>query len=443
MNVLMITAGAGGMLCGSCLRDNTLARELMTRGHRVTLVPLYTPTRTDEQNVSAPKVFFGGISVYLEQRAGLFRRTPAWLDRLWDSPVVLRAATRRVIRTEPRLLGEMTVSMLKGEHGRQRKEVDKLMAFLRAEPAPDVVVLPNSLLIALAGPLKRALGRPVICTLQGEDLFLEGLREPCRSQALALIREQVADVDVFVAVSDYCAAFMGDYLAIPPEKMRVAPIGITLDGYPDAPAPAGDRFTVGYFARVCPEKGLHALAEAYCEMRRHGGLPPCRLEAAGWMSPEHAGYLEGVERRLREAGLGSEFAYRGVLDRAAKIEYLGGLSVMCVPSIYTEPKGMYLLEAMACGTPVVQPRAGAFPEIVGRTGGGVLVEPGNAAELAAALRSLALEPERAREMGRRGMAGVREYYSAARMADRAMEIFAETAGNFARSPSQHRSVKVH
>src|SRR5512145_1563711 len=107
MNILYITAGAAGMYCGSCLRDNALATELIRQGHEVTLLPLYTPTLTDEANVSVgDRVLFGGVSVYLEQHVSLFRHTPLWLDRLWDSAAALRLVARRSIRTDPRKLGE-------------------------------------------------------------------------------------------------------------------------------------------------------------------------------------------------------------------------------------------------------------------------------------------------------------------------------------------------
>src|ERR1051325_4324072 len=150
MKLLYITAGAAGMYCGSCLRDNALAAELMAQGHDVTLVPIYTPTLTDEDNVSQERVFFGGISVYLQQHSALFRKTPWLLDRLWDSGFALKMASRRSIPVDPRMLGELTVSMLKGEDGHQRKELRKLIHWLQSETAPDVITLPNSLLIALA-----------------------------------------------------------------------------------------------------------------------------------------------------------------------------------------------------------------------------------------------------------------------------------------------------
>ncbi len=426
MRILYITAGAAQMYCGSCLRDNALATELLARGHDVVLVPLYTPTLTDEPNVSRERVFFGGISVYLEQHSSLFRHTPRLLDRLWDSKLALKLASRRSIQTSPRMLGELTVSMLKGEEGKQRKELEKLIDWLKTEPPFDIISLPYTLLIGLAGPLREALGRPVCCTLQGEDLFLEGLPEPYRSDSLRLIGESVRHVERFLAVSGYYEEFMPGYLGIPREKMRLVPLGINLQGYePRAPRVEGAPFTVGYFARVAPEKGLHLLAEAYVKLRASPGAGAARLEVAGYLGEEHRGYLEGVERRLREAGLGSEFHYRGVLDRAGKIEFLRGLDVLSVPATYDEPKGIFLLEAMACGVPVVQPRRGAFTEVVEQTGGGLLVEPDDAEALAAGLRRVKEDAALASELSAAGYANVRRRYTVAQMADRAVEVYEE------------------
>jgi len=296
------------------------------------LVPLYTPTLTDEPNVSRKRVFFGGISVYLEQHVAPLRYTPAWLDGLWDSLPVLKAASRRSIAVSPRSLGELTISMLRGEEGRQRKEFHKLTDWLKSEPAPDVVSLPNSLLIGLARPLKEALGRPVCCTLQGEDLFLEGLGEPWRTQARELIRAQVDSVDAFVAVSEYYAGFMRDYLGIPQNKIHVVPVGINLKGFETGFRFRTNCFTLGYFARIVPEKGLHLLSEAYKLLRRETEFSGATLEAAGYLAPEHRSYLRGIERRMKEWGLGNEFRYRGVLDRVQKIDFLRSLTALSVPA---------------------------------------------------------------------------------------------------------------
>src|ERR1043165_1330623 len=89
MKIIYLAAGAGGMYCGSCLHDNTLAAALLALGEDVLLVPTYTPLRTDEPNVSIDRVFFGGINVYLQEKSSLFRHTPWWMDRWLDHPALL------------------------------------------------------------------------------------------------------------------------------------------------------------------------------------------------------------------------------------------------------------------------------------------------------------------------------------------------------------------
>jgi glycosyltransferase involved in cell wall biosynthesis len=412
------------MYCGSCARDNALARKLLDLGHDVTLIPVYTPTRTDEPNVSRPQVLFGGISVYLQQYVSPFRVAPRFLDRLWDAPSVIGAFAGRMVSNDPKLLGELTLSMLHGESGVLRREFEKLLEWIRSEPLPDIINLPNSLLIALAQPLRREVRRPVACTLQGEELFIEGLIEPYRTKALELIRSKVADVERFIAVSAYCSRFMKQYLAIPENRISVVPLGINMQGYErreTAATPKGP-FRIGYFARIAPEKGLHVLADAYVRFRRKGRAE-ATLEAAGYVSPAHTSYLDSVRETLKRAGLEAEFTYHGVVDRDGKLKFLGSLDVLSVPATYDEPKGMFLLEAMARGVPVVQPRRGAFIEIVERTGGGILVAPDDPDALADAFHSLRGDPAKAAALADNGYRKVREYYSIEVAADRLLNVY--------------------
>lgn len=423
MKLIYITAGAAGMYCGSCLRDNALAAEMLKQGHQVLLVPIYTPTLTDEANVSQEKVFFGGISVYLEQHSALFRNTPWLLDKLWDSKFALKMAAKRSIPVDPRFLGEMTVSMLKGTDGFQRKEIEKLVHWLQTIGSPDIINLPNTLLIGLARPIREALQKPVVCTLQGEDLFLEGLSEAHKRDCMNLIRANLEYVDAFIAVSDYYAEFMADYLGIPENKIHTVPLGITMEDHSMRQPDDSQVFTVGYFARVAPEKGLHILAEAYRKMRQRDGSIKARLEAAGYLAPEHKEYLQGIEAKMQEWGLGEEFAYRGVLDRQEKIAFLHKLDVLSVPAPYSDPKGMFVFEAMANGVPVVQPRHGAFPEVIEKTSGGLLFAPGDTDALADSLLSIWKDKALAAELSHNGFQGVRKHYSAERMTERAVEVY--------------------
>ena len=428
MKILYLTGGAGQMYCGSCLRDNALATELLARGHDVTLLPVYTPTLTDEPNVSYDKVFFGGVSVYLEQYLPIFRKSPKWLDGIWDSKPMLSFASRRSISTSPKMLGEMTVSMLKGEAGFQQKEISKMLDWLNVEGKPDLISLPYSLLLGLAKPLKDSLDRPVLCTLQGEDLFLDGLLEPYRSESKQLISEHLKYIDAFISVSQYYAEFMPRYLGVPAEKIHVVPLGINLEGYSKKERDSSQPFTIGFFARVAPEKGLHVLAEAYRHLRKNGRLENARLSAAGYLAPEHRSYLSEIQEAMNQAELGSEFKYEGVVDRQQKIAFLQSIDVLSVPATYNEPKGIFLLEAMACGVPVLQPRRGGFTEVVERTGGGLLVEPDNIDALAEGIVKLATDTELRASLGQSGFQKVREHYSVGRMADSALEVYESVQG---------------
>jgi glycosyltransferase involved in cell wall biosynthesis len=422
MKIACITAGAGRMYCGSCLRDNALAAALLDAGHDVILIPTYTPTRTDETNVSMKRVFLGGINVYLQQRFALFRKSPEILDRLWDFRPLLRFVTRLGVSVDPADLGGLTVAMLRGNQGVLKKEIAKLIRFL-AELEPDIIVLPNSLLISLASAIKAQLKTPVCCTLQGEDLFLEGLGDGYRKEAIQIIRGHAEHVDAFVAVSNYGADSMASYLAIDRNRIHVVPLGIGFEGFDHRNETEKAPFTIGYLARIAPEKGLNFLCEAYRALRSRENSAESRLWAAGYLAPEHKSFLAGIRKNLDTWNLSGQFQYHGELDRRGKINFLHQVNVLSVPEIYSDPKGLFLLEAMAAGVPVVQPRRGAFSEIIETTGGGILVEPDNPEALAQGILDLWKDPDRRKALGAKGYQGVREHYSVSQMAEKAAAIY--------------------
>ena len=184
-------------------------------GEDVLLVPTYTPLRTDEENVSLNRVFFGGVNVYLQQNSALFRHTPWFVDRWLDSPNLLNWVARRSSGMPVAKLGALTVSTLQGEQGRHEKNSKSCCNGLSRDGRPNVIHLSNALLFGMARKLRERLKVPIICGLAGEDLFLEQLSEPHYSQARQLLRQRASDVDVFVAYNRYFADFMADYLSIP------------------------------------------------------------------------------------------------------------------------------------------------------------------------------------------------------------------------------------
>jgi glycosyltransferase involved in cell wall biosynthesis len=424
MRIAYIAAGAAGMYCGSCLHDNTLAAALLDLGEEVLLIPTYTPLRTDEPSVSQRRVFFGGINVYMQQRWALFRRTPRWFDRLLDHPAILERLARSNVSINPRELGDMTVSMLRGEAGHQRKEIEKIADWLLNDFRPDIVHLSNSMLLGMARRLKLRGGPPIVCQLSGEDLFLEKLPAPFYETARALLRERAADVDAFVAINRYYADFMVDYLGVDRRRVHVIPHGLWLEGHgvrvekrPEEPR------LIGYLARICEDKGLHLLVEAGELLSSRGEVPPFVIRAAGYLGAADRPYLAAVESQAAAGPLAGRFQYVGEVDRDQKIAFLQSLDVLSVPTVYRESKGLPALEALANAVPVVLPDHGSFPELVASTGGGLLHRPLDPADLADKLADMLRAPARAAQFGLTGQRAVRERYHAAAMARQTLALY--------------------
>lgn len=417
MRIAYVSAGAANMYCGSCLHDNSLVAALQRLGHDAVLVPAYTPLRTDEPGVGIDRVFFGALNVYLKQVVPPLRRGSAVLERLLDRPGLLALAARLGSSTDPGRLGELTLSILRGEQGHQAGELDKLAGWLRDDFRPEIVHLTNSLFAGFARRLRADLGVPVVCSLQGEELFVDGLPEPSRGRVRAALAERARDVDLFVAPSRAYADFMASYLRLERARVAVVPLGIHLSGHGSghgATRPAGEPrapLVIGYLARIAPEKGLHVLAAAFRQVASVLGKGSVRLHVAGYLPARHRRYLRGVERQLAGWGLAGDFRDFGEVTREAKIDFLAGLDVLSVPTTYAEPKGLYVLEALANGVPVVEPRHGSFPELLEATGGGVLVTPGDPSELAAALTGLLRDPARRERLGRAGRQAVHARFS--------------------------------
>lgn len=422
MRLVFLTPGTGSYYCGVCMRDNALVKQLVAFGEDAVLLPAYLPL-TLEESAASPQspVFFGGLRVYLKQRWPWISVLPEGLLKLLDAPGILRMLGRFSGMTGGSEVGELTWSMLRGEQGAQASEVDALVDWLRREGVPGVVWLSTALLSGVARRIQQELGVPVMASLQGEDSFLDGLPEPWRTRCWAEIERRCAELDGLVAPSCFFARLMERRFGWVEGRIRVIPNGISLEGYavserrPTVP-------TVGYLARLCRGKGLEAVVEAFLELRRRGRVPNARLVCIGTQTAEDGTFLEELRTRIGQRGLMGDVEFHANVTREQKVELLQGLSLLSVPAMYGEAFGLYLIEAMACGVPVVQPETAAFPEIVGATGAGLLVTPGSAESLAQAWESLLLDPRRAREMGQQGRQAVERDYSMPVMAGHFLDL---------------------
>ncbi|HEX4793140.1 MAG TPA: glycosyltransferase family 4 protein [Humisphaera sp.] len=425
MNIAILAAGAGGMYCGSCMRDNALAMALKRLGHSVTLIPLYSPLRSEQpQDATVSQVFYGGINVYLQHIGRLFRHTPRVFDWIFDRPWILNAATDIGAQTSPRKLAGLTMSVLAGEEGAANKELTRLLDFLKQEIEPQVVLLPNAMFVGMARTFTRELGVPVVCELTGEDIFLDAMNDADRIEVRDAIRKRAADVTRFVATSGYYAGRMAEYLDVPRERVDVVSSGISGEyltpiAQPSAPRPP----TIGYLARICPEKGLDRLVDALEILLRMPDLAGMQLKAAGYLGNRDKKWFAKLRQRIESAGLNRAFTYLGEVDLPAKLTMLDSIDVFSVPTAYAESKGIYILEAMARGVPVVQPAHGSFPELIKQTGGGVLVPPGDAVALADTLAKMLRDREAAREIGTKGRAAIESSFTDDHMAQNMLAVF--------------------
>ncbi len=418
LRIAYLAAGAGGMLCGSCIHDNALVRAFHRRGHDALLLPIYTPLRTDEENVSYDRVFYGAVNIYLEQKAPVWSRMPAAVRRLLDNPRLLARLARGAGSTDARQLGELALSMVRGEEGRQVAELRSLARWLAAEFRPEVVHLTNSMLLGMVHLLREALPDALmVCGLQGEDIFLQDLDDIHRPRVLAEMRRRVREAHVLIAPNGYYADAMSTLLRVPRERIDVARLGIEFEGHDgNVEKPQPPPLVLGYLARVCPEKGFHLAAETFRELSRRLGPGQVRFRAAGYLGGRDREYFERQRRRIGDWGLEADFEWLGEVGRQEKIDLLQSVHLLLLPTVYREAKGLPALEAMANGVPAVLPNHGGFPEMLEMTGGGVLAAAGDVSSFADVAAELGSDPQRREQLGRQGRDGVRRHFGTDQMA---------------------------
>lgn len=419
MRIVSLTPGTGNFYCGSCLRDHALVKALRKRGHDASMMPMYLPWVVEDEieSTDTHPILFGGINVYLQQKSVLFRRSPKWVDDIFNAPWMLSGAAKRSGMTHASELATLTISMLRGREGMQRKELDKLIDYLEKTGKPDVVALSNGLLAGLTGPIKERLGATVVCSLQGEDYFLDLLPDGDRQQAWEILSKRLSEADAIVATSAYYAKTMAKRLNMDPSRISVVHNGIALEDL-SPPPQRGTEPRIGYLARLCENKGLHTLVDAFVQLREAGGHEDAQLTIAGTMNAADEAFVKEQRAKLSRAGLGRHVEVSPNLDKSKKLAFLQQMSILSVPATYGEAFGLYVIEALACGVPFVQPRHGAFPELLEHTGGGILVEPDDPASLAAGLSQLLREPDHATSLGQRGREAVLNKFHADHMARR-------------------------
>jgi glycosyltransferase involved in cell wall biosynthesis len=424
MNIMHVIPGSGGSFyCGNCLRDSKYVEAMRKSDHNVVKLPMYLPLFADEHDLSREiPVFYGAISIYLKQQFPIFRKAPRWVDRALNSKPMLKLASKFAGSTNAKGLEEMTVSMLLGEEGQQKEELQVMIDWIVENCSPDVIHLSNALLLGLAHQLGERLQVPVICSLQDEDVWVDVMKPSAAESVWKLMSSKAAHVEKFISVSDYYSGVMKEKMSLPQEKVTSVHIGVDPVDYTFKPLSEKKR-NIGYVSRMCHSNGLDILVDAFILLKRRPGFDDVNLVLTGGSTGDDRKFLSELKGRIRENGLQHQVEFHHDFEEEGLREYLEKVSVVSVPVRNGEAFGIYLLECMASGIPVVQPALGAFPEIVGLTGGGVIYEENTPEALALALEKLLSDPGQMDRLSREGKEGVDEHFHIDKQAERMIKVY--------------------
>jgi glycosyltransferase involved in cell wall biosynthesis len=424
MRIMHIIPGSGGSFyCGNCLRDSKFVEAMRRSDHQVVKLPMYLPLFADEHDLSREiPVFYGAISIYLKQIFPLFRRAPGWFDRALNSKPMLKLASRFAGSTRAKGLEEMTVSMLLGEQGQQKEELDRMVDWIVENCDPDVIHLSNALLLGLAGQLSERLKVPVICTLQDEDVWVDVMKPSARDHVWKLMSTRADHVNEFISVSDYYAGVMKEKMNLPAEKLSSVHIGVDPDDYEVKPV-SGKKRNIGFVSRMCHENGLDILVEAFILLKQKEEFGDVGLVLTGGSTGDDRGFLQGIRKRIHDSGLQDEVEFYGDFEEKGLKHFMEKVMVVSVPVRNGEAFGIYLLECMVSGVPVVQPELGAFPEIISLAGGGIVYAPNTPQSLAEALEGLLTDLGELEQISQKGIEGVRDHFHIEVQAERMIRIY--------------------
>lgn len=424
MKIVNIVPGFGGTFyCGNCLRDSGYTKSLIKLGHDAIMLPIYLPLNFNHDvEESETPIFYGAVNIYLKQNFRIFKNMPLWLERFFNSGPILRYAAKKAGSTRTEGLEEMTISMLNGMEGKQNIELQELIDFLKVHEKPDVVHLSNALLLGLAKQIREQLKIPVVCSLQDEDVWVDAMNDFYQKKVWNLMSEKAKDVDAFIAVSDYYAAEMKRKMLIPDEKMHVVHIGIDTELYTPS-EPVFNPPVIGYLSRMYEEHGFGVLIDAYIKLKQKPEFKEVKLKLTGGYTADDKKFVNKQIKKLKKAGVHHDVEFIEKFDKESLSGFFSKVTLLSVPVLKGEAFGTYQLESLACGTPLVQPALGAFPEIIAKTGGGVFYEPNTPDKLAEKWMEVLTNPDKVMEMSRKGRVSILENYTNEVLTKQVLEIY--------------------
>jgi glycosyltransferase involved in cell wall biosynthesis len=424
MKIVTIVPGFGGTFyCGNCLRDGAYIKSLRELGHDAIILPMYLPLTIDgEQTNSEVPVFYGAVNIYLKQLFPLFRHMPGWMEKLLDSKPILKFAAKKSGSTRANGLEELTESMLLGQQGHQNHELERLVDFMKNQIKPDVVHFSNALLLGMAKQIREEVKVPVVFSLQDEDVWVDPMEPSWRHKIWRLMAEKSRDVDAFIAVSAWFAGVMQEKMGIPSEKMHVVHVGVNPGNYTWS-LPAASPPAIGYLSRICEENGFEILVDAFILLKKDPRFTNLELKVTGGMTGDDKIFLNRQLKKLEDQNILRDLEILEDFSNEKLASFFKSISVLSVPVLKGEAYGLYQLEALASGVPLVQPDLGAFPEIIGATGGGVIYHPNNPTALASKLSDVLSDRATLEKMSIQGRKSVEERFDCKILSQKMLDIY--------------------
>jgi len=429
--VYLITGSGGSFYCGNCYRDMLYVRAIRkVPGIEAKAIPLYLPPdkTTLKESGFDSNVFFGAISMYLREKVRFLRNMPAFFDKFLDAGLFLKLAAKQAGTTSSEGYEELTINMIEGDNAFRKSEVDRLVRYLSKNGKPQIIHLSNALILGIARQLKKRMDVKIVCSLLNEDDWIDDMAEPFRSRAWEMIAREAGYVDTFVTSSMYYKDFFRQRTGINGNNVTIIPLGFDPENDPAStlrPTPSA----IGYFSRVNYHNGFDKLVDAFIELKKKDMIPGLTLNVCGGYTGTDKPFLSEQIKKIREAGLVKSVHIFPEFQGEGKTRFFNSVDVVTVPVRKYDGYGLYLLEANASGIPVVQPDTGAFPEIVEKTGGGIIYSPDSVEELARSLFNLLSDAEKLMQLRSAGIRNVRKEFSLARMSERLAAVYEKTLQN--------------
>jgi glycosyltransferase involved in cell wall biosynthesis len=427
MKITYLIPGSGGTFyCGNCHRDMLYVNSLNeVEGFEVNAIPLYLlPDRDNFGDIFEENVFFGAVSVYLKEKAPFFRQMPPLVDKILDSDTILKFAAKRAGTTTPEGFETTTLNMIRGDSPAREKETDRLVKHIIENGKPDIIHISNALIIGLASQLKQKLNIPVICSLQNEDDWIEEMREPYKSDAWKLIGQESVNIDHFISTSNYFKDFIIKNTGIDPDKISVIPSLIEITNT-DFISENNDKNSLGYFSRLSKMNGLDKLIDAFLILKKDG-IPDLELHLCGGYTGSDKQFINEHINRIKDEGFADSLHMYNSFTGMDKQRFFNNIKLMSVPVRKHDAYGLYLLEAISAGVPVVQPATGAFPEIIENTGGGITYNDDTPEQLATTILGLINDKQNLDKLRNEGIKRMKENLSSEKMAKMIIEVYKAT-----------------